>query len=126
MFTFKKIQKILANVALLATIISFSGFITSNEGTKPVQTELVKTSTSIDYTTIKEYSLLKNTSKKVTYNQYIIFNFKSLLTTCDFDFNVRYKTQKKAILQFTSFNSLLEQNLIAKTLSDKTPHILIK
>lgn len=122
----KGIQKLFASVVLLASIISFSGFSNGNERVQIPQTELVSSCHSYDYSTIKEYRLLKESSKKITYNQYIIFNFKSLLNTFDFDFHVRLKTQKETTLQFINLNSSLKQNLIAKALSKNTSHILIK
>ena len=115
MLSFKSIQKTLASLALLATIISFSGFSNANENIQIIQTELVTSSHSYDYSTIKKYRIINDNSKEITYNQYTVFNFKSLLSTYNFDFCVRFKTQKETALQFINLNNLLKQNLIAKT-----------
>ena len=126
MLPFKSIQKLLASVVLLTTLISFSGFSNANNNIQIPQTELITNTHSHDYSRIKRYRILKKSSKKVTYNQYIIFNFKSLLKAINFDFHIRFKTQKETVLQFTDLNNLLQKNNIAKALSKDTPSVLIK
>ena len=122
----KGIQKLFASVILLTTLIAFSGFSNANENIQITQTELVTRKHSHDYSRIKTYRILKSNSKKVTYNQYTIFNFKSLLNAFNFDFCVRYKTQKETILQLIDLNNIHKQNLIAQALSKDTPFVLIK
>ncbi len=122
----KGIQKLLSSVVLLVTLISFSGFSNANKSIQITKTELVIGNRSLDYSRAKTFNFLNNNLKKITHNQYIFFNFKSLLNTVNFNFSICFKTQKKVILQFIGLNSLLQQNLIAKTHLKDTSHILIK
>ena len=126
MLTFKRIQNFIASIALLATIISFSGFSSSNNSSNINQTELVSKSASSDYSTTKTCNFDYNTSKKVTYNQYISFNFKLLLNTFNFNYNVQLRTQKKAVLRFRNLDNQLKQHLIANSLSKDELPFLIK
>ncbi len=120
----KNIQKFLASVVLLTTLMSFSGFNYIAESVQIAQTEVLTHGHTYDYSKIKVYQSPKKILKKITYNQYTLFSFKSLLRTYNFGFNIHFKTQKETALQFIKFNTILEQNLIASTLSKNTPSFL--
>lgn len=122
----KCIQKLSASVVLLITLISFSGFSSANVNIQVTQTELFTSRHSVDYSKIKTYRVFNNNSKNISYNQYTVFNFKSLLNTFNIDFSVYFKTQKETTLQFIDLNNSLKQNLIAQALSKNTSHISIK
>ena len=122
----KNFQKFLASVALLATVISFSGFTSSSKNNQTTQTELVLNNRISNYSNTKTCFFLYGNDKKVTFNHYTFFSFKSLLNTFNFNFYIRFKSQKKNVLQFIDLNNPLKQNLIAKTLSAEATPFLIK
>lgn len=112
MLYFKNIQKLVTSLALLVTIISFSGF-TERSYIEQPKTELVYNNCNNAKAT-KYTKALFNTSQKVLINQYSLFQFKIYLVTHNFDFNIKLKSQKEIFLQTLDFNSLLKQNLIAQ------------
>lgn len=127
MLTFKNIKKFFTGLLLLTTFVSFSGFSDTIKSIQVNQTELVSKRSPFSFYEAKNYHTPKTVShKKVTYNQYTLFNFKSLLKIFNFDFEIRFKTQKEMVITFETINNLLEQNLIASALSKDTSRILIK
>ncbi|MBJ6366900.1 hypothetical protein [Snuella sedimenti] len=122
----KNIKTLFGSIALLITLITFSGFTAAINNYQRPQTEQVITprSNSGNHTTHYHSTI----PLKVTLNRYTIFSFKSLLNTQRFNlintqrFNltIQFKSQEKAVLQFVNFNSILEQNLIAKSRSNLT------
>lgn len=121
----KGLHKWLASIALLAVIVSFSGFTYYPSSYHKTQTELVINNTSSHQATSKSFSFLKRSSQNITFNQYTTFCFKWLLNTHQYNFSITLKSQKEAILQFNK-QMFLEQNLIAQIFSDDYQSNLIK
>ena len=124
MLALKNIKALFGCLALLVILITASGFTgTINNYQKP-QTEQITTSRPNSHNHTAYY--INTTPLKVTHNQYTIFSFKSLLSLQYFNFTVQFKSQRKAVMQFVNFNSILEQNLIAKTQSNITDKVTLK
>ena len=115
MLSLKRIQDIVSYLALLISLVSFSGFTSMSSNYEKPQTELFVSEYKSSHSTAKQYKPLTKRSQKVSFNQYLVFSFKSLLNIHAFDFTVTLKSQKETILQFENYNNLLEQNLIAQT-----------
>ncbi len=126
MLSISRIQNIFSYLALLITLVSFSGFTSVSSNYERPQTELLVSKYRSDDSTVKEYQPLTKRSQKVAFNQYIVFSFKSLLNMHAFDFNLTFKSQKEAILLFENCNNLLEQNLIAQTFTIKSKSLFIE
>ena len=120
----KTLYKWFAGVALLAMVISFSGVSGSSVNFHKTQTELIGNAIGLDAASDFYYYPLFNSSKKQTFNQYTVFNFKWFLIKHHFDFSITIKTQKEAVLQFKYFNNILQQNLIAQVHSIN-PHDIL-
>ncbi|NMH87828.1 hypothetical protein [Flavivirga algicola] len=126
MLPIRRIQNIFSYLALLITLVSFSVPTSVSSNYDKPQTELLVSKYRSDDSTVKEYLPLAKRPQKVVFNQYLIFSFKSLLNNHIFDFNLTFKSQKEAILQFENYNNLLEQNLIAQTYTIKSKSIFIE
>lgn len=102
-------------LAFLVLVI-FSGFsgdsVNSTNFIKP-QTEIVISKSNDEETTFKYCNSKLYKQNQVTVNQYTVFNFKSLLSWCQLNFSLTFKTQKQRTFDFLDINSILEQNLIA-------------
>ncbi|TGV02092.1 hypothetical protein [Flavivirga rizhaonensis] len=125
MLSFKSIQNIFNCLALLITLVSFSGFTSVSFNYEKPQTELLVSKYKNNNSSVKQYKPFTKKAQKVVLNQYIVFSFKSLLNIHAFDFNITLKSQKKTILQFENYNNLLEQNLIAQTHTIKSKGVFI-
>mgnify|MGYP000577884709 CR=1 FL=1 len=122
----KGLHKWFTSIALLAVIISFSGFTDYQSYPPKQQTEIVFSNTSLNPTTTKSFKFLKkHSTQNISFNQYTTFNFKSLLQVHVFNFNITFKTQKTTQLEFNNL-SVLEQNLIAQIFSDDYQSNFIK
>lgn len=115
----KRIQTFLSSLFLVLTLVAFSGFTGTSTNYQKPQTELVTNSNSV-WSSVKKNNNLNSSQLKVSFNQYAIFSFNWFLKTKNFDFNITFKSQKETVLQFTNFNSILKQNLIAKIHTNST------
>ncbi|GAA4887292.1 hypothetical protein GCM10023311_08790 [Flaviramulus aquimarinus] len=114
MLSFKRKQHIISYLLLLITLITFSGFTYTSSNFEKTQTELVVFSHEDYNSSVEAFQYSTKVLKYISYNPYLIFNFKGLLNLHYFNFVVTLKHQKKTVLQFLNhFN--LEQNLIAQT-----------
>ena len=116
----KGLHKWLTSVALLAVMVSFSGFTNYQSYPQKPQTELVVSNPSINPITTKTFKFLKRTTQSISFNQYTTFCFKWLLYSQQYNLSIRFKSQKKTVLQFNK-HLLLEQNRIAQILSSDYP-----
>ncbi len=121
----KRLHKWLASIALLAVIVSFSGFTNYPSSYHKTQIELVVNSTSNNQTTSKSFTFLKRSPQSFTFNQYTRFCFKWLLSTHQYNFSIILKSQKETVLQFNK-KMLLEQNLIAQIFSSDYQNNFVK
>ena len=124
MLHLKALHKWFTSVALLAAIVSFSGFTNASSNFQKPQTELVYNANGFNDASDFYYSQLFNSSKNQIYNQYTVFNFKCFLINHHLDFSITIKTQKETVLQFNDFNNILQQNLIAQVHSIN-PHDIL-
>lgn len=124
MLSIKRIHKYLVGLALLVVVISFSGFTRSASNYNNPQTELLANIKSKDNSKVAPYKTIKSTSQKVWFNQYIVFNFKSLLNIHYFDFSLTLKSQKARVLEFLNPNGV-EQHLMAHVNSEPSDSILL-
>ena len=125
MLNAKKIKTVLSGVLLVLSLITFSGFTGVSAPLEIPKTELV-TKTNSDNLSVHYSKYLKTIPVKVHFNQYTVFSFKYFLIKHHFDFNITLKSQKNEVLEFTNYNSVLEQNLIAKTNTETPDYIFIK
>ena len=126
MLSLKRIQNIFSYLVLLITLASFSGFTSISSNYEKPQTELLVSKYRSSQSAVKQYNPFAKKFKKVVYNQYIVFSFKSLLNIHAFNFNITLKSQKETILQFENYNNLLEQNLIAQTHTRHSKSVFIE
>lgn len=126
MQSLKLIHKFFALATLLLTLISFSEFTNNTAQHHKPQTELVSSVCEIDSRTITHDQTNCDSEQKVTINQYVVFNFRSLLKSHRFNFILTFKFQKQAVFQFRAFNNILERNLIAHTQTEDTHHTFIE
>lgn len=109
----KGLHKWLTSIALLAVIVSFSGFTDYQSYPQKPQTEIVVSNTSINPVTSKSFNFLKQSTQNISYNQYTTFCFKWLLYSEQYNLNITFKSQKEMALQFNK-HLFLKQNLIAQ------------
>ncbi len=121
----KGLHKWFASIALLAVIVSFSGFINYPSSYHKTQTELVINNTSSLQTTSKSFTFLKHSPQSISFNQYTTFCFKWLLSTHQYNFSITLKSQRETVLQFNK-QMFLEQNLIAQIFSNDYQSNFIK
>ncbi len=121
----KSIKKLLTSVVLLASILSFSGFTNYPSFYQKPQTELVLSNPTFNKVTTKQFTLLSSASQKTQVNQYVLFNFKSLLQVHKFSFSITFKSQKKVQLEINNL-TVLEQNLITQVFSNNPQSNVIK
>ncbi|GAA3616176.1 hypothetical protein Q4Q39_01365 [Flavivirga amylovorans] len=126
MLSFKRIQNTCSFLALLITLVSFSGFTSVSSNYEKPHTELLVSKNKNSLSTDKQYKILSERSQKIVFNQYIVFSFKSLLNIHILDFDITFKSQEEAILRFENYNNLLEQNLIAQTNTIKSKNAFIE
>ena len=126
MWSLKRIQNIFSCLALLISLASFSGFTSISFNYEKPQTELFVSKYKNNHSTDKQCKSFARNFQKVICNQYIVFNFKSLLNIRALNFNITLKSQKETILQFENYNNLLEQNLIAQTHTIKSKSVFIE
>lgn len=111
-----KIQLFFSSLALLVSLVSFSGF-TYVSNQKP-QTELVSKAKIANKTSSSNYNYKAYSYQKVVHNHFTIFNFNCLLNKQLFDVSITLKSQKEKTLQFLDYQ-FLEQNLIAQNKTSK-------
>ncbi|MDO5977971.1 hypothetical protein [Flavivirga spongiicola] len=129
MLSLKRIQNIFSYLVLLITLVSFSGFTSISSNYEKPQIELPVSKYRSSQSTVKQHNPFTKKFKKfkkVAYNQYLVFSFKSLLNIHTFNFNITLKSQKETILQFENYNNLLEQNLIAQTHTRNSKSVFIE
>ncbi len=120
----KRIHRYIVNLALLAVVISFSGFTTPVPNYNNPQTELVVHLKPTNDSKIAPYKTSKSAFQEVWFTQYIVFNFKSLLNIHYFDFSVTLKSQKTKVLEFIDPTSI-EQHLIVHANLEPSDSILL-
>lgn len=121
----KGLHKWISSIALLAVIVSLSGFTDYQSYPQKPQTELVISNTSINPVKARAFKFLKHSNHSVTFNQYTTFCFKWFLHAQKYSLNVTFKSQKENVLQFNK-HLFLEQNLIAQIFSSNSPSHFIK
>ena len=122
----RRLHKWFTYIALLAVVLSFSGFTSIITNYQKPQTELVHNTNSIYDSLVKQYKSLHSVLTKVSSNPYTFFSSKNLLNKQHLNFSVKIKSQKEKFLEFTNYNDILEQNLIAKSQAQNSNHIYIK
>ncbi|AUP80398.1 hypothetical protein [Flavivirga eckloniae] len=110
----KRIPNIFSCLVLLISLVSFSGFTGISSNYEKPQTELVVSKHNRNESNTKTYKTSSKRVHKVVFNEYIVFSFKSLLNIHTFNFTITLKSQKKNILEFEDYDTLLKQNLIAR------------
>lgn len=108
------VQRLLTGFALLLTLLSFSGFVPVSANCQKPTTELLAEKPQANKKLIPYSKASLNTVEKHVFNKYIVFNFKCLVSVFNFDFTVRFKSQKETVLKLVNFHSILERNLIAQ------------
>jgi hypothetical protein len=113
-------------ILLLAILFSSYGFNTKQPKCEPLQIELALDKPSSFKQIISYKAALFNNLNKVFLEKYLIFDFKCLIASCNFNILIKLNSLHVSDLQLVNFNSILEQNLIAQQHSSNLPDNFIK
>ncbi len=115
--TFKNIHKWFIGLALIASVVSFSGFTAESSVKETVLTELINTNKPITKTAVYYYSTVLKFERPTN------FSFKTILKYYNLRTNIQFKTADLKVRDYLAYVTL--KPLAQRINKDNYSHIFI-